>query len=113
ADGHRRLFAFAPLVAQAEHTGLYVAVGVPPDAAYAEANRRLVRMLAAIGIAGLLSVFAAWSAGDLFIARRVKSLLAATPGPGEMDRAAEELRRSAARKGAILEGAPHCGVTME
>jgi diguanylate cyclase (GGDEF)-like protein/PAS domain S-box-containing protein len=148
-DGIPRLFAFAPLSTRTAATELYVAVGVPPDAAYAEANRRLLRTLAAVGIAGLLSVFAAWSAGDLFIVRRVKALLAATTGlaagnlgtrtglagePGalgqlarefdelaetletrqaEMDRAAEELRKSEARKGAILEGALDCVITMD
>jgi diguanylate cyclase (GGDEF)-like protein/PAS domain S-box-containing protein len=148
-DGVRRLFAFAPLTAGTGGTELYVAVGIPPDAAYADANRRLWRTLAAVGIAGLLSVFAAWSAGDLFIVRRVKALLAATSGlaagdlgtrtglaaePGalgqlarefdelaetlekrqaEMARAAEELRQSEARKGAILEGALDCVITMD
>jgi diguanylate cyclase (GGDEF)-like protein/PAS domain S-box-containing protein len=112
-DGVRRLFAFAPLAAGAEQTGLYVAVGVPPGSAYADANRQLIRMLAAIGIAGLLSVFAAWSAGDLFVGRRVKSLLASTPGQVDIERAAEELRRSEARKGAILEGALDCVITMD
>jgi diguanylate cyclase (GGDEF)-like protein/PAS domain S-box-containing protein len=79
-DGVERLFAFAPLTTRSDDAELYVAVGVPPGEAYAEANRRLMRMLAAVGIAGLLSVFAAWSAGDLFIVRRVKALLAATTG---------------------------------
>jgi diguanylate cyclase (GGDEF)-like protein/PAS domain S-box-containing protein len=148
-DGVTRLFAFAPLATRSDEAELYVAVGVPPDEAYAEANRRLLRMLAAVGIAGLLSVFAAWSAGDLFIVRRVKALLAATTGlaagdlairtgmagePGalgqlarefdemaetlekrqeEMDRATQELRKSEARKGAILEGALDCVITMD
>jgi len=148
-DGVRRLFAFAPLAVRAEGTELYVAVGVPRDLAYAEANRRLYRTLAAVGLAGLLSVFAAWAAGDLFIVRRVRALLAATSGlaagdlgtrtglatePGalgelarefdelaaalqrrqaEMDRASEELRKSEARKGAILQGALDCVITMD
>jgi diguanylate cyclase (GGDEF)-like protein/PAS domain S-box-containing protein len=148
-DGVPRLFAFAPLATRSDETELYIAVGVPPGEAYAEANRRLLRMLAAVGIAGLLSVFAAWSAGDLFIVRRVKALLAATTGlaagdlairtgmsgePGalgqlarefdemaetlekrqeEMDRATQELRKSEARKGAILEGALDCVITMD
>jgi diguanylate cyclase (GGDEF)-like protein/PAS domain S-box-containing protein len=148
-DGVRRLFAFAPLATRAEGTELYVGVGVPLGAAYAEANRRLVRTLAAVGIAGLLSIFAAWAAGDLFIVRRVKALLAATTGlaagdlairtglagePGalgqlarefddmaatlerrqaEMDRTHEELRKSEARKGAILEGALDSVITMD
>jgi len=148
-DGVERLFAFAPLATRSDEAELYVAVGVSPGEAYAEANRRLMRMLAAVGIAGLLSVFAAWSAGDLFIVRRVKALLAATTGlaagdlairtgmagePGalgqlarefdemaetlekrqvEMDRATEDLRKSEARKGAILEGALDCVITMD
>jgi len=148
-DGVRRLYAFAPLAVRAEGTELYVAVGIPRDLAYAEANRRLYRTLAAVGMAGLLSVFAAWAAGDLFIVRRVRALLTATSGlaagdlgtrtglasePGalgelarefdelaaalqrrqaEMDRASEELRKSEARKGAILEGALDCVITMD
>ena len=96
-----RLFAFAPLATRSDDTELYVAVGVPPAEAYAEANRALMRMLAAVGIAGLLSVFAAWSAGDLFIVRRVQ------------DRATRELRESEASKSAILEGALDGVITMD
>jgi diguanylate cyclase (GGDEF)-like protein/PAS domain S-box-containing protein len=148
-DGVRRLYAFAPLPTRTQGTELYVAIGVPLRAAYAEADRGLARNLAAVGIAGLLSVFAAWAAGDLFIVRRMKALVAATSGlaagdlairtglghePGalgqlardfdemaetlqrrqaEMDSANAELRRSEARKSAILEGALDCVIGMD
>src|SRR5262249_4339471 len=79
-DGVRRLYAFAPVQIRAQGTELYVAVGVPLRVAYAEADRSLVRNLAAVGIAGLLSIFAAWAAGDLFVVRRMKALVAATTG---------------------------------
>jgi diguanylate cyclase (GGDEF)-like protein/PAS domain S-box-containing protein len=79
-DGVRRLYAFAPVQTRAQGTELYVAVGVPLRVAYEEADRSLVRNLAAVGIAGLLSIFAAWAAGDLFVVRRMKALVAATTG---------------------------------
>jgi diguanylate cyclase (GGDEF)-like protein/PAS domain S-box-containing protein len=148
-DGVRRLYAFAPLPARAPGVELYVAVGIPLREAFAEADRSLARNLAAVGIAGLLSIFAAWAAGDLFIVRRMKALVTATTGlaagnlairtglggePGalgqlardfdemaatlqrrqaEMDRANAELRRSEARKSAILEGALDCVIGMD
>ena len=118
ADGVRRLFAVAPLATEAGGTPLYVAVGVPDDGAHAEANGRLLRTLAAAGIAGLVGILAAWFAGERFVVRPVEAALqAATPGlaagKAEMDRTAAELRESEARKGAILEGALDCVITMD
>jgi diguanylate cyclase (GGDEF)-like protein/PAS domain S-box-containing protein len=121
-DGVQRLYAIAPLVG-ASGVELYVGVGIPGRLAYAEANRRLLRNLAALGLVVLLTLGATWAAGDVFIVRRLRWLvdsrefdaLAATleRRQGEVFRTTEELRQSEARKTAILEGALDCVITMD
>jgi diguanylate cyclase (GGDEF)-like protein/PAS domain S-box-containing protein len=147
-DGATRLFAFAPLQG-ASGIELYVCVGIPVHEAYGEANHRLVRNLAGLGVVMLLAIGLTWAAGDVFVLRRLTGLVEATtglatgqlgarsgladePGPlgtlarefddmaetlekrqGEMQRTASELRKSEARKTAILEGALDAVITMD
>lgn len=77
-DGVSRLYAFTPLRGHGDAEQLYVAVGVPRGAAYAQANRDLLRALSLAAIVGLLSIVAAWTLGSVFIVRRVRRLMAAT-----------------------------------
>jgi signal transduction histidine kinase/ActR/RegA family two-component response regulator/HAMP domain-containing protein len=72
-DGVPRLFAFAPL-----QGGVTSAVGIPKAAALAPVNRLLARNLALLGLVTLLAMGAAWIGGDLFIRRRVNTLVDAT-----------------------------------
>jgi signal transduction histidine kinase/CheY-like chemotaxis protein len=72
-----RLFAFRPLHG-GPAGGVTSAVGIPKEAAFAEVNRILVRNLVLLGLATLLALGAAWFGGDLFIRRRVNTLVEAT-----------------------------------
>ncbi|HTD88775.1 MAG TPA: ATP-binding protein, partial [Candidatus Binatia bacterium] len=80
-DGTWRLYATGPI----EHRMLgtaerppRVSVGVPLTVAYGEANRMLLRNVGFLGAVTLMALVAAWYAGDLFVLRRVRSLVDAT-----------------------------------
>ena len=76
-DGAPRLFAFTPL-RDAPEGSVYVSVGVPTAAAFAEANRILARNLAGLGLLAVLVLAATWVIGELSILRRVDALVNAT-----------------------------------
>lgn len=72
-----RLYAFARL-GRAEEAPASIAVGIPVAQAHAAANTALRRNLAALGVATLLALAAAWFGGDFFILRRLRRLVATT-----------------------------------
>ena len=72
-----RLYAFTSLHNGGE-TGLYLAVGIPKQIAFAEADRIWTRNLIVLGLAGLLALGAAWLGSDLFVLRNVNKLIDAT-----------------------------------
>lgn len=76
-DGITRLFAFTPLEAGISSNS-FVGVGISKEAAFSEANRVLLRNLASLGLVAFLALTAAWFGGDLFILRKINSLLNAT-----------------------------------
>jgi serine phosphatase RsbU (regulator of sigma subunit) len=74
ANGVRRLWAHAPLIAGLD---LQAAIGVPNAVAFAAIDRRLARNLATLGAVTLLAFGAAWLGGR-YILRQVDALVAAT-----------------------------------
>jgi signal transduction histidine kinase len=76
-DGAERLYAFS-LVRNAPEAGMYVAIGLSKQVAFAGVDRALRRNLAALGLVTLLALGAAWVVGDLFVGRPVKALVEAT-----------------------------------
>ena len=75
-DGVPRLFGFTSF--GHDSGAIYVSIGIPKKAAFAEANRNLVRNLTWLGLMGALALAAAWFAGDLFIMRPINRLLSVT-----------------------------------
>jgi serine phosphatase RsbU (regulator of sigma subunit) len=73
AQGVRRLWAHAPLVAGFD---LQAAIGVSEEVAFAAVDRRLKRNLVALGLVTLIAMAAAWLGGG-FILRQVDALVAA------------------------------------
>jgi PAS domain S-box-containing protein len=69
-DGAQRLYGFAPA-----RGGLYVAIGIPVQAAYAQANRALAQHLLGLGLVAVLALAAAWMGGEAFLLRRVRDLV--------------------------------------
>ena len=57
---------------------LFVSIGLSMEAAFDSANRVFVRNLLGLGIVAALGILAAWFGSDLFIVRRINSLVAAT-----------------------------------
>ncbi|MEW5988787.1 MAG: ATP-binding protein, partial [Chloroflexota bacterium] len=76
-DGIVRLYGFTPLTAFPEGNA-YVAIGVPPEVAYAETNRTLFFSLGGIGLVAVLALVAAWLVAERFILHDVRRLLRAT-----------------------------------
>jgi signal transduction histidine kinase/ActR/RegA family two-component response regulator/HAMP domain-containing protein len=57
---------------------IHVAVGIPKDLAFADANRALIRNLSLLVLGTLLALAAAWLVGEMAIMRQVNGLLRAT-----------------------------------
>jgi PAS domain S-box-containing protein len=76
-DGVTRLYAFTPLRSSVD-TGLYLAIGIPKQVAFAEADRIWTRNLSVLGLVSLLALTAAWIGSDLFVLRQVNTLISAT-----------------------------------
>jgi signal transduction histidine kinase len=76
-DGMWKLYAMTGL-GHKEKAPLSISVGIPLATAYGPANRMLARNLVFLALAAGLATTAAWFGGDLFILRRVRSLLQAT-----------------------------------
>jgi signal transduction histidine kinase len=77
-DGIPRLFSFAPFGGTAPSANAYVSIGIPTAVAFTDANRILVRNLAALGLVAGLALGAAWVGGNLFIVRQIQVLVGAT-----------------------------------
>jgi PAS domain S-box-containing protein len=76
-DDVTSLYAFTPLRSSVD-TGLYLAIGIPKQVAFAEADRIWTRNLIILGLVGLLALAAAWLGSDLFVLRPVNALIRAT-----------------------------------
>jgi serine phosphatase RsbU (regulator of sigma subunit) len=75
AQGVRRLWAYAPLLAG---VNLHATMGVPKSIAFADIESRFRRNLAALAVVTLAALGAAWFGGGFFIVRQVDALVAAT-----------------------------------
>jgi PAS domain S-box-containing protein len=71
-DGVPRLHGFTSLGGKTE--GAYISIGIPKAAAFAAANRGLIRNLEWFGVVGALTLVLAWFGADLFVLRQVKAL---------------------------------------
>jgi signal transduction histidine kinase len=75
-DGVDRLHAFMPL--RGSQDSVFISIGIPTEAAYAEANRALGRNLALLILVTILALIAAWVLGDVFFMRQTQSLVHTT-----------------------------------
>ena len=75
-DGVSRLYAFVPLKGAGET--VYVTVGIPSRVAFAAVDRVFKLNLAGLALAAALVLAVAWFGADLFILRRLHSLVRAT-----------------------------------
>lgn len=82
-DNITRLYAFSPLRNKGEKE-IYLGVGVPRQAAFAQINRIWARNLAGLGLIGLLALGVAWWGSDALVLRPINALI----------RAAQDLRHN-------------------
>jgi PAS domain S-box-containing protein len=77
-DGVEQLYAFTTL-GNGSHGSfdqdVHIRIGVPRNVAFAEANQLLVQNLIGLGCVTVLALTAAWVGGDIFLTRKVQSLV--------------------------------------
>ncbi|HXJ83871.1 MAG TPA: diguanylate cyclase [Candidatus Methylomirabilis sp.] len=76
-EGTRRLFAFTALSDPRGEAQAFVSIGIPRDAALADADRLLIRNLLSAGLVVVMMLIAAAIVSDLFILRRVDAVVRA------------------------------------
>ncbi|MDR7417913.1 MAG: PAS domain-containing protein [Armatimonadota bacterium] len=74
-DGVQRLFAFASLTEMRAAGDIHVSVGLPVGAAYATANRAMIRNLSVLGLVALLALTASSFGAQRLIVRPNRALL--------------------------------------
>jgi PAS domain S-box-containing protein len=77
-DGVERLYAFSRLGDDPVNGSISIRIGIPTTVAFAHANQLLTQNLISLGGATLLALAIAWFGGDLFLVRKVKSLVRTT-----------------------------------
>ncbi len=77
-DGAERIYAFTRLGDDPVNGSISIRIGVPKTVAFASANRLLTQNLINLGLVALLALAAAWFLGDVFLVRKVQSLLNTT-----------------------------------
>lgn len=76
-DGIARLYGIAR-VGGAAGNNLFLSIGISRKAAFAPVNRVFMRNLIGIALVGVLALVATWFGGEIFILRRLDSLVNAT-----------------------------------
>ena len=88
SDGTNRLYAFQQIRLNASSSPyMYMCVGLPKDAILHAANMHMLRNLAILGIAGLVTTVLAAALGNLLLLEPINRLVAATQrfGTGELN----------------------------
>ncbi len=75
-DGEKRLYSITIL--QGASNNVFLALGIPEEVAFAEANRTLQRNMMILLLMTLLALTAAWILGDVFFLRQTRTLVTAT-----------------------------------
>lgn len=80
SHGVRRLYAFTPLDSSIRDRHVHLVLEIPEQTALAAPRQVFMRNMAVLVLFALLAVSAIWWAGDLFILRRVRTLVHASRG---------------------------------
>lgn len=74
-DGVPRLIGFTPLLGREQTGDVYVSIGIPKKAAFAEADHTFARNLGWLALIASIAFAAAWFGGDVFVLRQVSALV--------------------------------------
>jgi PAS domain S-box-containing protein len=75
-DGKKRIYAFTPV--HGTDNGMFVRIGISPEVAFVDINRRLVTNLLLLLLLACLTCIVAWFGGNYFIMNRIRTLMKAT-----------------------------------
>lgn len=74
-DGTERLYGFTTLGSNSVDRAVHIRIGVPKAVVVAESNQLLVQNLFSLAGVTVLALAAAWFGGDVFLTRKVQSLV--------------------------------------
>lgn len=77
-DGVERVYAFTTLGNSSVDQAVHIRIGIPKTAAFAAGNQLLIQNLIGLGGVTVLALAAAWIGGDVFLTRKIKSLVQTT-----------------------------------
>lgn len=77
-DGVPRLYVFAPMDKGTEDPNAFLAVGIPEQVAFAQANRLFARNMLALGLIALFTLLLAWFGSERVLLRRLAVLVRTT-----------------------------------
>ncbi|MDZ8183383.1 MAG: PAS domain S-box protein [Nostoc sp. ChiSLP02] len=77
-DGIQRFYAFTTLGTNASDRDVHIRIGVPKLVVFTQADRLLGQNLMVLGCVTVLALTVAWVGGDVFLTRKVKSLVQTT-----------------------------------
>lgn len=77
-DAVRRLYGFLPIRHNGRDVDAYVAVGIPTEVAYRDADRLLWRNLIVLVLAAVLAAATGWVGADVFVLHQIRILVTAS-----------------------------------
>ncbi|GAA6624052.1 ATP-binding protein [Scytonema sp. NUACC26] len=77
-DGIERLYAFTSVKSTSASPDIFIRIGIPKAVAFAEADRLLALNVVSLAAVTILALVAAWVGGDVFLIRKIKSLVQTT-----------------------------------
>jgi signal transduction histidine kinase/HAMP domain-containing protein len=87
-DGKERFYGFTSIGDASNAGQIFLHIGIPTEAALADANRLLRRNLGALLLVSILALVAAWYGGHAFVLRQLRALVSTTARLGSGDLAA-------------------------
>ena len=77
-DGIPWIYAFSPLAGPLKKNQIILAIAIPSELAFADANRTLARNLSLLAAVTLLALLFVWKGSEVFILRQVRAMAAAS-----------------------------------
>ncbi len=111
-DGVERFYAFAPLYTVGDVPAGYVSVGIPSQAAYANAHRIAANAVTGLVVVLILVLALAWVGGNLLLVNPLRALVATVRRFGAGDLAARTQLAYAGEFGEVARALDHMAMNL-